>query len=63
MARISIRLSAAAAVAGEDFSEVQGLSVAELMNLLAATEAVGDDNSGGSGGADGRQQAVFGDGF
>ena len=56
-------LSAAAAVAGEDFSEVQHLRVAELMNLLAATEAVGYDDGGGSGGTDGRQQAVFRDGF
>ena len=53
MARISIRLSAAAAVARENFSEVQGLIVAELMNLFAATEAVGDDDGGGSSGTDG----------
>ena len=54
---------AAAAVAREHLSEVRRLRVAELTNLFAATEAVGDDDSGGSGGADGRQQAVFGDGF
>ena len=54
---------AAAAVARENFSEVKGFGMGELVNLLAATEAVGYDDGGGSGGADGRQQAVFGDGF
>ena len=54
---------AAAAVAREHLSEVHRLPMPELRDLLAATEAVGDDDSGGSGGADGRQQAVFGDGF
>ena len=56
-------LVAAAAVARENLSEVQRLRMAELMNLLAAIEAVGYDDGGGSGGADGRQQAVFRDGF
>ena len=54
---------AAAAVAREDFSEVQRAGVAELMNLFAATEAIGDDDGGGSGGADGGQQTVLRDGF
>ena len=53
----------AAAVARENLSEVQRARVAELTDLLAATEAVGDDDGGGSGGTDGGQQAIFCDGF
>ena len=54
--------SAAAAGARQDFSEVEGLDVGELIDLLAATEAVGDDDGGGAGGLDGGKQAVVGDG-
>jgi len=53
----------AAPVVREGFSEVHGLAVAELGDLLAATEAVGNDEGEGAGGLDGRQKAVVGDGL
>ena len=47
----------------ESFGEVDGLLVAELVDLLAATEAVGDDEGAGRGGVDGGEQVMVGDGF
>jgi hypothetical protein len=59
----SHELSAAAAGARQNFNEVEGLDVGELADLLAATEAVGDHNGGGTGRLEGGEQAVVGDGL
>jgi hypothetical protein len=47
--------------AGEDLGEVNDRSRRILGDLLAATEAIGDDESFGRGTADGRQQHPFGE--
>ena len=46
-------VSATAAGAGQNLSKVEGPDVAELLDLLAATEAVGNDDGGGAGGLNG----------
>jgi len=53
----------AAAGVGQDFSKVLGFPARELGDLLAATEAVGDDEGHGSGRLDDGEQASIGDGF
>src|SRR5271170_3918374 len=45
----------------EKFSKMEGLAVGQLRNLLAATEAVGNDDGGWPGGLDGGEQALVGD--
>ncbi len=42
---------------------MHGLASSELTDLLAATEAIGDDDGHGSCGPDSRQQTVFGNLF
>jgi hypothetical protein len=51
------------AIPGQHFCEVACFAVAELCDLLAATEAVGDDEGFRTGGVDCGQQTVVGDGF
>jgi hypothetical protein len=47
----------------QNFSEMKGAAVGELRDLLAATEAVGNDEGGGSAGFNGRDETVAGDGL
>jgi hypothetical protein len=42
---------------------MEGLARGQLRDLLAATEAVGDDDGGWAGGLDGGEQALVGDGL
>ena len=46
----------------EDFGQVEGVAVGALGDLLAATEAVGDDEPVGRGVADGGEEFEFADG-
>ena len=45
----------------QNLSKMKGAAVGELRNLLAATETVSDDEGCGSGGLNGRDQALTGD--
>ncbi len=47
----------------QNFSEVKGLAIGQLGNLLTATEPIGDENRGWAGGFDGREKALIGDSF
>jgi len=47
----------------QDFGEVQSVAVGALGDLLAATEAVGDDERLRGGGADCREEFEFADGL
>ena len=56
-------ISAAAAGGGENLGDVERLGVRELVDLLAATEAVGDDDRGWAGGFNRWKQALVGNGL
>ena len=56
-------LFAAATGACQNFSEVEGPDVGELIDLLAATEAIGDDDGGWGGGLESGKQAIVRDGL
>jgi hypothetical protein len=59
----SQRLTAASAGAGEKLDTVLCPTTGELRDLLAATEAIGDEKSEGTGGLNGGQEAILRDDF
>ena len=50
-------------VASKNFSKVEGRTVGQLRDLLAATETVGDKDRGWGGGLNGGQEILVGDGL
>lgn len=54
---------AATAFTSKNLCEVERLGLGELVNLLAATEAVSDHDGGRTGSLDGRKQALVSDGL
>src|ERR1039458_9978001 len=61
MRRDDAESSARGGVAGKNFSEVEGRTAGQLRDLLAATEAVGDEDRRRAGGLHGGKQALVGD--
>src|ERR1039458_10124745 len=60
---MSASLLSAVTGAGQNLRKMNSLTLRQLIDLLAATEAVGDNDGRRRGGVDRRQQAKIGDGF